>query len=161
MQRISRRRRSSRRNWPCRPRKQLSSFPNSQQEPTNSRVSSNILRETKPRKAPKLITMKPFDCHPIPQPRPGTRREILTHLNNPTNITPRLLKYRHHILAAALRLLRNTALDQIALRIRGNLAGDKDMRAGSDGLRLATSSALYLNAQFQVCNSRSPTRGWD
>ena len=32
---------------------------------TLARVSSNILRETKPRKAPKLIAMKPFDCHPI------------------------------------------------------------------------------------------------
>ena len=32
------------------------------------RVSSNILRETKPPKAPKLIAMKPFDCHHIPRP---------------------------------------------------------------------------------------------
>lgn len=32
------------------------------------RVSSNILRETKPRKAPKLIAMKLFDYHPIPRP---------------------------------------------------------------------------------------------
>jgi hypothetical protein len=32
------------------------------------------------------------------------------------------------------------------LRIRGNLARDKDMRTGRDSLRLATSSALHLNA---------------
>jgi hypothetical protein len=41
------------------------------------------------------------------------------------------------------------------LRIRGNLARDKDVRAGRDGLRLATSSALHLNAKFQICKPRS------
>jgi hypothetical protein len=58
-------------------------------------------------------------------------------LDDPRHLHPRLRKYPHDILAAHLRLIRNAALDQIALCVGGDLARDEDVGACDDGLGLS------------------------
>jgi hypothetical protein len=66
------------------------------------------------------------------------------YLDDPVDLDTRLGQYPHNVLTALLRLVRNAALDQIALGIGGDLAGDIDLRAGDDGLGLVKISAYIL-----------------
>lgn len=63
------------------------------------------------------------------------------YLDNPLNTHTRLSQYANNVLAALLRLVRNATLDQVALCVRGDLSGDKDLRACDDGLGLFRVSA--------------------
>jgi len=60
-----------------------------------------------------------------------------THLDNSLHSHARLGEDALDVLAAACRLVRNAALDQIALVVRGDLARDEDLGACDYGLRLA------------------------
>jgi hypothetical protein len=66
------------------------------------------------------------------------------YLDDPVDFDTRLGQYPHNVLAALLRLVRNAALDQIALGVRRDLAGDIDLRASDDGLGLVKLSAYIL-----------------
>lgn len=64
-----------------------------------------------------------------------------TYLDNALNANARLLQYPHNILAAHLRLIRDAALDERAVDVRGDLARDEDLGARDDGLGLREVSA--------------------
>lgn len=59
------------------------------------------------------------------------------YLDHAREAGPRLLEDSTNVLAALLGLVGYATLDQVALDVGGNLAGDKDVGAGDDGLRLS------------------------
>jgi hypothetical protein len=62
----------------------------------------------------------------------------------------RLPQYPHDILAAHLRLIRNGALDQIALCVGGDLARDEDVGACDDGLGLEGCALVHSTPSFSI-----------
>jgi hypothetical protein len=59
-----------------------------------------------------------------------------THLDNPVHSNTRLGENTLDVLAAHLGLVRDAALDQVALGIGGDLTGDEDIGACNNGLCL-------------------------
>lgn len=66
----------------------------------------------------------------------------MTHLNDLLNRCVGLLQDRDDVLAALGRLVGDASLNQGASLVRGDLAGDEDLRAGDDGLGLGRVSRL-------------------
>lgn len=66
---------------------------------------------------------------------------VKTHLDHPVEGNARLGEDTLDVLAAHLGLVRNAALNQVALCVGGDLARDEDAGAGDDGLRLRDASA--------------------
>ena len=73
------------------------------------------------------------------------------YLNDPLQTHARPHEYALNVLTALRRLVRDAALDQGALGVCGDLAGDEDLRACDDGLGLSypvsiSSFPLYICA---------------
>ena len=73
---------------------------------------------------------------------PEREKQRKTHLDDLGQTAPGLFQNSLHALARSARLVRDAALDELAVLVCRDLARDENVRAGLDGLALSERSEL-------------------